>query len=125
MLKKTTYDQSNWVKLVVSPNYDGRGAVVPKDQRPDLSQYVNHIIPAGTLDVFLTDSINPTAHVLSISKGQEMKYEPNVYISTHFNDTIVFNYTHQDWIDAELPFNYSCQPQIIWEYDTIEDISLG
>ena len=122
MLKKTTYDQSNWVKLVVSPNYDGRGAVVPKDQRPDLSQYVNHIIPAGTLDVFLTDSINPTAHVLSISKGQEMKYEPNVYISTHFNDTIVFNYTHQDWIDADLPFNYSCQPQIIWEYDTIEDI---
>ena len=122
MVKKTTYDQSNWVKLVISPNYDGRHAVVAPEERPSLKQFVDHIIPAGTLDVFLTDSINPTAHVLSIAKGQDMKYEPNVYISTHFNDTIVFNYTHQDWIDAELPYNYSCQPQIIWEYDTIEDI---
>ena len=122
MIKKTTYDQSNWVKLVVSPNYDGRHAVVAPEERPDLSQYVNRIIPAGKLDVFMTDSINPTAHVLSIEMGQEMKYEPNVYISTHFNDTIVFNYTHQDWIDAELPYNYSCQPRIEWEYDTVENV---
>ena len=124
MIKKTTYDQSNWVKLVISPNYDGGGAVVPREERPDLSKYVNHIIPAGSLDVFMTDSINPTAHVLRISMGDAMNYEPNVYVSEHFNDTVVFNYTHHDWLgaDAEFPYAYSCQPEIIWEYDTIEDI---
>lgn len=124
MIKKTTYDQSNWVKLVISPNYDGGGAVVPKDERPDLSKYVNHIIPAGKLDVFMTDSINPTAHVLRISMGDSLTYEPNVYVSEHFNDTVVFNYVHQDWLgaDAQFPYAYSCQPQITWDYDTIEDI---
>ena len=124
MIKKTTYDQSNWVKLVISPNYDGGGAVVPKDERPDLSKYVNHLIPAGKLDVFMTDSINPTAHVLRISMGDSLAYEPNVYVSEHFNDTIVFNYIHQDWLgdDAKFPYAYSCQPRITWDYDTIEDV---
>ena len=68
MDKKTDYDQSNWVKLVMSPNYDGGGALpVEENDRPNLSEFVGHIIPAGTLDVFMTDSINPTAHVLNIS----------------------------------------------------------
>ena len=127
MIKKTTYDQSNWVKLVVSPNYDGRGAVVPQNERPDLSQYVGHIIPAGTLDVFMTDTINPEAHVLSIQKGGEMNYEPNVYISSHFNDTIVFNFTHQDWLgpDAQYKPNYSCQPQITWNYNEEGEVTGG
>ena len=124
MIKKTTYDQSNWVKLIMSPNYDGGGAVVPKDERPNLKQYVNHIIPGGSLDVFMTDSINPTAHVLRIAMGHPMSYEPNVYVTEHFNDTVVFNYVHQDWLgaDAEFPYAYSCQPEIVWDYDTIEDI---
>lgn len=119
MIKKTTYDQSNWVKLVVSPNYDGRKAIVPKEQRPDLSQYVNRIIPGGTLDIFMTDTINPEAHVLSIQMGDEMKYEPNVYVSSHFNDTVVFQFTHQDWLgkDAVYKPNYSCQPKITWYYN--------
>ena len=127
MIKKTTYDQSNWVKLVVSPNYDGRGAVVPQNERPDLSQYVGHIIPAGTLDVFMTDTINPEAHVLSIQKGGEMNYEPNVYISSHFNDTVVFNFTHQDWLgpDAQYKPNYSCQPQITWNYNEEGEVTGG
>ena len=119
MIKKTSYDQSNWVKLVISPNYDNGKAVVPKDERPDLSVYENHIIPAGSLDVFMTDTINPTAHVLKIKMGDEMKYEPNVYISSHFNDTTVFHFTHQDWLgpDAEYKPNYGCQPVITWLYN--------
>ena len=119
MIKKTTYDQSNWIKLVVSPNYDDRHAVVPKDERPDLSQFVNHIIPGGSLDIFMTDTINPEAHVLSIKMGDDMKYEPNVYISSHFNDTVVFNFTHKNWLGANAEYkpNYSCQPKITWNYD--------
>jgi hypothetical protein len=119
MIKKTTYDQSNWIKLVVSPNYDDRHAVVSKDERPDLSQFVNHIIPGGSLDIFMTDTINPEAHVLSIKMGDDMKYEPNVYISSHFNDTVVFNFTHKNWLGANAEYkpNYSCQPKITWNYD--------
>ena len=122
MIKRTTYDQSNWIKLVVSPNYDGHGAVVPKNERPNLEDYVGYIIPGGTLDIFMNDSINPEGHVLSIKRGDEMKYEPNVYVSEHFNDTVVFHFTHQDWLepDAEYPMAYSCQPQITWQYDTID-----
>ena len=117
MIKKTTYDQSNWVKLVMSPNYDGRNPVpVAANQRPDLGQYVGRIIPAGTLDVFMTDTINPTAHVLSIQMGEEMSYEPNVYISSHFNDTVVFNYTHKDWQLGTYNGNYRTQPHITWNF---------
>lgn len=127
MIKKTTYDQSNWVKLVISPNYDNRQAVVAKEDRPDLSKYVNRIIPAGSLDVFMTDTVNPTAHVLSIKMGDAMAYEPNVYISSHFNDTVVFNFTHQDWLgeDAEYKPNYSCQPKIEWFYNEDGSVSYG
>ena len=120
MDKRTTYDQSNWVKLVMSPNYDGRTPVpVTASERPDLSQYVNKIIPAGQLDVFMTDTINPTAHVLSIGMGQGMSYEPNVYVSASFNDTIVFSYTHNEWLpkDAEYTGTYRTKPHIEWIFD--------
>lgn len=120
MNKKTTYDQSNWVKLVVSPNYDGRNPVpVASNERPDLSQYVNYIIPAGTLDVFMTDTINPTAHVLAITKGDPMTYEPNVYVSAHFNDTIVFSYAHNEWmpLNAEYTGTYRTKPHVTWYND--------
>ncbi len=120
MDKRTTYDQSNWVKLVMSPNYDGRTPVpVTANERPDLSQYVNKIIPAGQLDVFMTDTINPTAHVLSIGMGQGMNYEPNVYVSASFNDTIVFSYTHNEWMpkNAEYTGTYRTKPHIEWIFD--------
>lgn len=116
MIKRTTYDQSNWVKLVMSPNYDNRHEVVAPGDRPNLEDYVGHIIPAGTLDVFMTDTINPTAHVLAIQMGETMSYEPNVYISSHFNDTVVFNYTHKDWQLGTYNGNYRTQPHIDWNY---------
>ena len=123
MIKKTTYDQSNWVKLVMSPNYDGGNPEpVDKNERPNLAQYVGHIIPAGTLDVFMTDTVNPTAHVLNIKMGETMSYEPNVYISAHFNDTVVFNYTHRDWQPKDkngnpaYKGNYRTKPVVTWNY---------
>jgi len=90
--KRTAYDQSNWVKLVISPNYSGTV--------PNLAEWVGKIIPGATLNGYLTDSINPQFHVLSIGMGDSQDYEPNVYITTHFNDTVVFEYTHQDWQPA-------------------------
>ncbi len=98
MDKKTDYDQSNWVKLVVSPLYDGGGNLpVSKENRPNLEEYVGHIIPGGKLIVYMDDRINPEAHVLKIEKGAAQTYEPNVYVSAHFNDSIVFAYTHNEW----------------------------
>lgn len=125
MVNKTSYDQSNWIKLVMSPNYDGRNPVpVASNERPNLSQCVNRIIPAGTLDVFMTDTVNPTAHVLAIkTDGKAMSYEPNVYISGNFNDTVVFNYTHRDWQPKDesgkpaYQGNYRTKPVVTWNYD--------
>ena len=98
MDKKTDYDQSNWVKLVVSPLYDGGGNLpVDKNERPDLEEYVDHIIPGGKMIVYMEDRINPTAHILKIEKGAAQVYEPNVYVSAHFNDSVVFAYTHNEW----------------------------
>lgn len=125
MIKRTTYDQSNWVKLVMSPNYDGRHEVVAPEDRPDLSKYEGHLIPAGTLDVFMTDTINPEAHVLAIQMGDEMNYEPNVYISGHFNDTVVFNYTHPEWQPGKYSGNYRTQPKIVWNFNEEGQVTGG
>ena len=113
MDKREEYDQSNWIKLVVSPNYDG-GTPMPVD-KPDLSQYVNRIIPGGKLQLYMTDSINPTARVMAIQMGDEMEYEPNVYISENFNDTVVFNYTHREWQPAPYNGSYRTRPHITWK----------
>ena len=133
MVNKTTYDQSNWIKLIMSPNYDGRNPVpVASNQRPDLRQCVNRIIPAGSLDVFMTDTINPTAHVLAIkTDGNAMSYEPNVYISGNFNDTVVFNYTHRDWQPKDkdgnpaYKGNMRTKPVITWNYDQNGNVTGG
>lgn len=113
MDKREEYDQSNWIKLVVSPNYDG-GTPMPVP-KPDLSQYVNRIIPGGKLQLYMTDSINPTARVMAIQMGDEMEYEPNVYISENFNDTVVFNYTHREWQPAPYNGSYRTRPHITWK----------
>lgn len=119
MDKKTEYDQSNWIKLVVSPNYDGRNhQPLPEANWPDLKDYVNHIIPGGTLDLYMTDSINPTARVMAITLGESQTYEPNVYVSGHFNDSIVFNYTHREWQPKPLyGGTYRTQPFVTWITD--------
>ena len=117
MDKKKEYDQSNWIKLVVSPNYDG-GNPMPVANKPNLADYVDHIIPGGTLHVYMTDSINPTARVMAIpiQPGDEVEaYIPNVYISEHFNDTIVFNYTHRDWQLGTYKGVYRTQPHVEWK----------
>ena len=121
MDKKTEYDQSNWIKLVVSPNYDGRNhEPLPEQSWPDLKDYVNRIIPGGTLDLYMTDSINPTARVMAITMGDAQSYEPNVYISGHFNDSIVFNYTHREWQPKPLySGTYCTKPYIEWNMDPV------
>ena len=134
MVKKKEYDQSNWVKLVMSPNYDGGGSEpVDKQHRPYLRKYVDKIIPGGQLHIFMTDTINPTAHVLSIGDAVEPEevYEPNVYISGHFNDTVVFNYVHQDWqpkgIDGKNPYkgNRRTKAYVTWHYDNQGNVTYG
>ncbi len=117
MDKKDKYDQSNWIKLVVSPNYDG-GNPMPVD-KPDLSKYVNRIIPGGKLQLYMTDSINPTARVMAIQMGDEMEYEPNVYISENFNDTVVFNYTHREWQLGTYKGVYRTQPHVEWKQNGV------
>ena len=118
MDKKDEYDQSNWIKLVVSPNYDGASNLPVS--APDLEDYVDHIIPANTLHVYLTDSINPTARVMAIQMGAEVEeYEPNVYISEHFNDTIVFNYTHREWQLDSYKGVYRTQPHVEWKQNGV------
>lgn len=115
MQKKTTYDQSNWIKLVISPNYDGGDALpVAEDERPDLRQFEGRIIPAGKLELFMTDTINPTGHVVNISVGETMAYEPNVYVPYSFNDSYVFTYTHQDWEHEEYQGVYLTRPVVTW-----------
>jgi len=102
--KKTEYDQSNWVKIV--PSYtiatsDGAG-------------YLNNVFTnnnsdgnpvkfaAGTLEGTLVDSINPEFHVVTttLAHSGTTEYKPNVYIMPHFNDTIVYAYTHNEWAPA-------------------------
>ena len=124
MDKKEEYDQSNWIKLVISPNYDG-GNPYPI-QAPSLKQYEDHIIPAGTLQLYMTDQINPTARVVAIqAPGEYMKYEPNVYVSAHFNDTVVFNYTHREWQPDAYSGTYRTKPTIEWQYDEEGDTIYG
>lgn len=128
MDKKKSYDQSNWVKLIHSPNYDGgHPEPLPVAQRPYLKNYVGKIIPGGTLQLFMSDSINPTAHVLSIPPSQALPssyYEPNVYVSGHFNDTVVFDYVHKDWQpkrpDGTEAYkgNTRYESKVTWVYDS-------
>lgn len=115
MQKKTTYDQSNWIKLVISPNYDGGSALpVAENKRPNLEEFESRIIPAGTLELFMTDTINPTGHIVNITKGDPMAYEPNVYVPYSFNDSYVFTYTHQDWPHEEYEGVYLTRPVVTW-----------
>ena len=113
------YDQSNWVKIVLSPNFDNvhlQNTDVTYDRdrfdeedfesatdefrpEPYLMQYVDKIIPGGSMSGNLVNNVNPQMHITNIAMPIEMEspYEKNVYVTGHFNDTVVFSYVHQDW----------------------------
>ena len=113
------YDQSNWVKIVLSPNFDNThlqntGVTYDKDLfddedfesatdenriEPYLAQYVDKIIPGGSMSGNLVNNVNPQMHITNIAMPVETDepYEKNVYVTGHFNDTVVFTYVHQDW----------------------------
>ena len=117
-LKRTYYDQSNWVKIVLSPNFDNTNAKSNADVTIDESQfdtmtyhdtenlsegylkrYVGKIIPGHSMSGNLVNNVNPQMHITNIARpvAATEEYEKNVYITTHFNDSIVFSYVHQEW----------------------------
>ena len=116
-LKRTYYDQSNWVKIVLSPNFDNTNAKSNADVTIDesqfdtmtyhatenidegyLSRYVGKIIPGHSMSGNLVSNVNPQMHITNIARPVATpEYEKNVYITTHFNDTVVFSYTHPEW----------------------------
>ena len=115
-IKRDYYDQSNWVKIVLSPNFDN-GHLQNTDvtynkelfddenfesatqgENPYLQQYVGKVIPGGSMSGNLVSKINPQMHITNIAMPLPVtKYEPNVYVTSHFNDSVVFSYVHQDW----------------------------
>lgn len=117
-LKRKDYDQSNWVKIVISPNFDNVhlantdvtydkskfdeedfASISADEDSRYLEQYVNCIIPGGSMSGNLVNNVNPQMHITNIAKpiAMESPYEKNVYVTGHFNDSVVFSYVHQDW----------------------------
>ena len=115
-IKREYYDQSNWVKIVLSPNFDNNhlqntDVTYDKDLFDDLDfegatggdgnyleQYVGKVIPGGSMSGNLVNNINPEMHITNIALPlPATAYEPNVYVTSHFNDSVVFSYVHQDW----------------------------
>ncbi len=115
-IKRDHYDQSNWVKIVLSPNFDNNhlqntDVTYNKDlfdhddfesatanERPYLQQYVGKIIPGGSMSGNLVNKVNPQMHITNIAMPvAATEYEKNVYVTSHFNDSVVFSYVHQDW----------------------------
>ncbi|MBR5725214.1 MAG: starch-binding protein [Muribaculaceae bacterium] len=127
-LKRTDYDQSNWVKIILSPNFDNanaksNGDVTYEGEFDDknfatagenyLRKYVNHIIPGHSMSGNLVNNVNPQMHITNIAPpGDESPYENNVYVTTHFNDTVVFSYVHQDWNPGEYKGVYRTVPHL-------------
>ena len=128
------YDQSNWVKIVLSPNFDNvhlQNTDVTYDRdrfdeedfesatdefrpEPYLMQYVDKIIPGGSMSGNLVNNVNPQMHITNIAMPIEMEspYEKNVYVTGHFNDTVVFSYVHQDWNPGTYNGVYSTVPHL-------------
>ena len=129
-LKREYYDQSNWVKIVLSPNFDNanaksNGDVTIEAEKFDkvnfsgaqsynggyLSQYVGKIIPGHSMSGNLANNVNPQMHITNIAKPEDAPaYEKNVYITPHFNDSVVFSYVHQDWSPGEYKGVYKTKP---------------
>jgi len=108
---RTEYDQSNWVKIVLSPNFtnvrnmlnvevdtskigdsftyaDVNGIEANSKKFNDstyLERFVGHIIPAMSMSGNLMNNVNPEMHITNIGRvGEAYDYEKNVYITGHF-----------------------------------------
>lgn len=136
-IKRKEYDQSNWVKIVLSPNFDNthlqntdvtynkdlfdhedfQSATDEGREEYYLEQYVGKIIPGGSMSGNLVDNVNPQMHITNIAMplAAEEEYEKNVYVTGHFNDTVVFKYVHQDWCDGSYEGSYRTVPE--WKRD--------
>ena len=127
-IKRSDYDQSNWVKIILSPNFDNanaksNGDVTYSGDFDDknfatagenyLDQYVDRIIPGHSMSGNLVNNVNPQMHITNIAPpGDSIKYEKNVYVTGHFNDTVVFSYVHQDWNPDKYDGVYRTVPHI-------------
>ena len=116
-LERTYYDQSNWVKIVLSPNFDNEhiestDVTYDREKFDNLNyelaaqvdggylrQYVDKIIPGGSMSGNLASNVNPQMHITNIAQPITLSepYKKNVYVTGHFNDSVVFSYVHQDW----------------------------
>ncbi len=141
-LKRTYYDQSNWVKIVLSPNFDNTNAKSNADVTIDASQfdtmtyhgteqltegylkrYVGKIIPGHSMSGNLVNNVNPQMHITNIARPVATpEYEKNVYITTHFNDTVVFSYTHPEWNPDTYKGVYKRVPHLAVDEETGEYI---
>lgn len=140
-LKRTYYDQSNWVKIVLSPNFDNTNAKSNADVTIDESQfdtmtyhdtenltegylkrYVGKIIPGHSMSGNLVNNVNPQMHITNIARpvAATEEYEKNVYITTHFNDSIVFSYVHQEWSPGIYKGVYRTVPHLAVDDETGE-----
>ena len=139
-LKRTSYDQSNWVKIVLSPNFDNTNAKSNADVTIDESQfdtmtyhgteqltegylkrYVGKIIPGHSMSGNLVDNVNPQMHITNIANPiATPEYEKNVYVTTHFNDSIVFSYVHQEWSPGIYEGVYRTVPHLAVDDETGE-----
>ncbi len=139
-LKRTSYDQSNWVKIVLSPNFDNTNAKSNADVTIDasqfddmtylraeqlsegyLSRYVGKIIPGHSMSGNLVDNVNPQMHITNIANPiATPEYEKNVYVTTHFNDSIVFSYVHQEWSPGIYEGVYRTVPHLAVDDETGE-----
>jgi hypothetical protein len=139
-LKRTYYDQSNWVKIVLSPNFDNTNAKSNADVTIDESQfdtmtyhgteqltegylkrYVGKIIPGHSMSGNLVNNVNPQMHITNIARPVATpEYEKNVYVTTHFNDSIVFSYVHQEWSPGIYEGVYRTVPHLAVDDETGE-----
>gem|GEM_PF-2456866 len=134
---RTEYDQSNWVKIVLSPNftnvremlnvevdtskigdsfvYDQVNGIESNSAnfngKTYLERFVGHIIPAKSMSGNLMNNVNPEMHITNIGRvGDAYDYEKNVYITGHFNDTIIYTYTHNEWNPGTYKGCYRTEP---------------
>ena len=89
---RSRYDQSNWVKIVISPTMvkEGSEIEVGDAEKNVLDQYVGKVIKGGTLHANIVNNVNPEMHMLEIdTEGKTSNYPENlnVYIPASFVGT--------------------------------------
>ena len=89
---RSRYDQSNWVKIVISPTMvkEGSEIEVGDAEKNVLNQYVGKVIKGGTLHANIVNNVNPEMHMLEIdTEGKTSNYPENlnVYIPASFVGT--------------------------------------